>query len=126
MTSEHAISFDDLEKVGYLKMPSICLTLISSVFTTQRRQKAAAARKPSNVQPVVESESEAMRVINEIFNPSLKLPVTTGPYKPPDELTTEDFDAMGDFDAMRDLDVRKLAELKEVKGNFTLTPDFIH
>ncbi|KNC25049.1 hypothetical protein FF38_11873 [Lucilia cuprina] len=87
MTSEHAISFDDLEK---------------------RRQKAAAARKPSNVQPVVETESEAMRVINEIFNPTLKLPVSTGPYRPPDELTTDD------FDAMRDLDVRKLAELKEV------------
>lgn len=51
-----------------------------------------------------------MRVINEIFNPTLKLPVSTGPYKPPDELTTED------FDAMQDLDVRKLAELKEVRG----------
>lgn len=74
----------------------------------------------------MEPESEAMRVINEIFNPSLKLPVTTGPYRPPDELTTEDFDGMQDFDAMRDLDVRKLAELKEVKGNFALAPNFIY
>ncbi|TMW40957.1 hypothetical protein DOY81_013963, partial [Sarcophaga bullata] len=87
MTSEHAISYDDLEK---------------------RRQKAAAARKPSNIAPVVEPESEALRAINEIFNPSLKIPVSTGPYRPPDELTTDD------FDAMRDLDLRKLAELKEV------------
>ncbi|TMW40916.1 hypothetical protein DOY81_014004, partial [Sarcophaga bullata] len=61
MTSEHAISYDDLEK---------------------RRQKAAAARKPSNIAPVVEPESEALRAINEIFNPSLKIPVSTGPFHP--------------------------------------------
>lgn len=60
-----------------------------------------------------------MRVINEIFNPTLKLPVTTGPYKPPDELTTDD------FDTMRDIDVRKLAELKEVSGTLAFNLNFV-
>ncbi|XP_005180104.1 myosin regulatory light chain 12A [Musca domestica] len=86
MTSEHAISYDDLER---------------------RRQKVAAARKPSTPQPI-ETESEAMQAINEIFNPTLKIPVSSGPYRPPEEMSPED------FDAERDLDIRKLAELKEV------------
>lgn len=49
-----------------------------------------------------------MQAINEIFNPTLKIPVSHGPYRPPEELSPED------FDAERDLDIRKLAELKEV------------
>ncbi|XP_073817854.1 myosin regulatory light chain LC-2, mantle muscle [Musca autumnalis] len=86
MTSEHAISYEDLEK---------------------RRQKVAASRKPS-APPPLETESEAMQAIHEIFNPTLKLPVSTGPYRPPEEMSSED------FNAERDLDIRKLAELKEV------------
>ncbi|XP_059218174.1 squidulin [Stomoxys calcitrans] len=87
MTSEHAISYEDLEK---------------------RRQKVAASRKPSTIQPQLESESEAMQAIHEIFNPSLKIPVREGPFRAPDIIVPED------FNVERDVDIKKLAELKEV------------
>lgn len=51
-----------------------------------------------------------MQIINEIFNPSLKIPETIGPYRIPDAVQFDD------VEALKDLDLSKLAELKEVNG----------
>uniref|UniRef100_A0A1A9VFX7 EF-hand domain-containing protein n=1 Tax=Glossina austeni TaxID=7395 RepID=A0A1A9VFX7_GLOAU len=87
MSGEHAIPYDELER---------------------RRKAASAARKASTytpAEPVI--ESEAMAAIHEIFNPKLKLPQTTGPYRPPKAVSANQ------FVSIQDLDIRKLAELKE-------------
>lgn len=49
-----------------------------------------------------------MAVINEIFNPRLKLPESTGHYRLPEKLSADD------QVSPKDLDIAKLAELKEV------------
>lgn len=49
-----------------------------------------------------------MAVINEIFNPRLKLPESTGHYKLPEQMSADD------HVSPQDLDIAKLAELKEV------------
>lgn len=54
-----------------------------------------------------------MKLVHEIFNPTLKIIDSQGPYKPPDALQQVNIE---DID-LNDLDERKLAELKEV---FTL------
>ncbi|EDV94342.1 calmodulin [Drosophila grimshawi] len=78
----------------------------------RRRRRASAARKGSTIQqPQSTTDSEAMAVINEIFNPTLKLPESTGHYTLPEQLSADD------QVAPQDLDIAKLAELKEV---FTL------
>ncbi|KAL9893916.1 myosin regulatory light chain LC-2, mantle muscle [Glossina fuscipes] len=87
MSGEHAIPYDELER---------------------RRKAASAARKASTytpAEPVI--ESEAMAAIHEIFNPKLKLPQTTGPYRPPKVVSANH------LVSVQDLDIRKLAELKE-------------
>ncbi|KAL7727433.1 hypothetical protein ACLKA6_017557 [Drosophila palustris] len=80
----------------------------------RRRRRTSSARKASQTpQPPahLSTDSEAMAVINEIFNPRLKLPETTGHYKLPEQLSADD------QVTAKDLDIAKLAELKEV---FTL------
>ncbi|CAD6995098.1 myosin regulatory light chain LC-2, mantle muscle isoform X2 [Ceratitis capitata] len=76
----------------------------------QRRRRTSAARKASVIRPPSppKIESEAMAVINEIFNPTFKKPQTQGHYRAPDEVTADD------VEALKDLDISKLAELKEV------------
>lgn len=77
----------------------------------QRRRRASSARKVSQTpQPPAQlgTDSEAMAVINEIFNPRLKLPESTGHYKLPEEMSADD------LVSPQDLDIAKLAELKEV------------
>jgi len=49
-----------------------------------------------------------MAVINEIFNPTLKLPESSGHYTLPEEMSADD------NVAPHELDIAKLAELKEV------------
>lgn len=49
-----------------------------------------------------------MAVINEIFNPRLKLPENAGHYKLPEQMSSDD------HVSPHDLDIAKLAELKEV------------
>ncbi|XP_017855530.1 PREDICTED: calmodulin [Drosophila arizonae] len=93
MSMDPAVSLEDLER---------------------RRRRASSARKASQTPqppPQLATDSEAMAVINEIFNPRLKLPESTGHYTLPEELTADD------HVSPQDLDIAKLAELKEV---FTL------
>lgn len=55
-----------------------------------------------------------MKMIHEIFNPTLKIIDSKGPYRPPDaiqQINIEDID-------LKDLDERKLVELKEVFALF--------
>ncbi|XP_037951018.1 myosin regulatory light chain LC-2, mantle muscle [Teleopsis dalmanni] len=83
----------------------------------RRRRKASSARKSSQPKVPPPTESEAMAVINEIFNPTLKLPKSTGQYKLPDEFSANDDVALSD------LDIKKLAELKEVFVLFDIDGD---
>ncbi|BFF92701.1 calmodulin [Drosophila madeirensis] len=80
----------------------------------RRRRRASSARKASQTPqpPPHLGESEAMAVINEIFNPSLKLPDSGGHYTLPEEMSADD-----DV-APHELDISKLAELKEVFALF--------
>lgn len=79
----------------------------------RKRKKSLAKRKEKEHQRALAEEDEgdessAMAVINEIFNPKLKIPKTVGHYRVPDEVHA------GDVDALKDLDEKKLVELKEV------------
>ncbi|XP_017846788.1 myosin regulatory light chain, striated adductor muscle [Drosophila busckii] len=89
MSMDPAVSLEDLER---------------------RRRRASATRKASMTLQAQSTlpESEAMAVINEIFNPKLKLPESTGHYTLPEELSAHD------LVSPQDLDIAKLAELKEV------------
>lgn len=81
----------------------------------QRRRRASSARKASQTpQPPAQlgGDSEAMAVINEIFNPRVKLPESTGHYKLPEQMSADD------HVSPQDLDIAKLAELKEVGEQF--------
>lgn len=55
-----------------------------------------------------------MEKIQEILNPTFKIPETKGPYKIPEAVKA------GDVNAMQDLDERKIIELKEVPFHLTL------
>ncbi|XP_030371711.1 calmodulin [Scaptodrosophila lebanonensis] len=97
MSMDPSVSIEDLER------------------RRRRASAASAARKASNTpQPPAQfgHDSEAMAVINEIFNPTLKLPESSGHYRLPDELRADD------HVAPQDLDIAKLAELKEVFSLF--------
>ncbi|XP_055848006.1 myosin regulatory light chain LC-2, mantle muscle [Episyrphus balteatus] len=91
MSMENVIPFEELER---------------------KRKKSAARRlKEKEQQALAEQEvdeSSAMAVINEIFNPKLKIPKTVGHYTVPDEVHA------GDVNVLKDLDEKKLLELKEV------------
>ncbi|EDW97088.1 calmodulin [Drosophila yakuba] len=80
----------------------------------RRRRRASSARKPSHTPqpPSHLADSEAMAVINEIFNPTLKLPESSGHYTLPEEMRADD------HVAPHELDIAKLAELKEVFSLF--------
>ncbi|KAH8289034.1 hypothetical protein KR054_005531 [Drosophila jambulina] len=94
MSMDPSVSFEDLER---------------------RRRRTSSARKQSQTPqpPSHLADSEAMAVINEIFNPTLKLPESSGHYTLPEEMTADD------QVAPHDLDIAKLAELKEVSRGFT-------
>lgn len=79
-------------------------------FQSQRRRRASTARKQSQTPqpPAHLADSEAMAVINEIFNPTLKLPESSGHYTLPEEMSADD------HVSPQELDIAKLAELKEV------------
>ncbi|XP_055903814.1 myosin regulatory light chain LC-2, mantle muscle [Eupeodes corollae] len=91
MSMENVIPFEELER---------------------KRKKSAARRLKEKEQRALAEqevdESSPMAVINEIFNPKLKIPKTVGHYTVPDEVH------IGDADALKDLDEKKLVELKEV------------
>ncbi|XP_017026660.1 calmodulin [Drosophila kikkawai] len=93
MSMDPSVSFEDLER---------------------RRRRTSSARKQSQTPqpPSHLADSEAMAVINEIFNPTLKLPESSGHYTLPEEMTADD------QVAPHDLDIAKLAELKEVFSLF--------
>ncbi|EDW81107.1 uncharacterized protein Dwil_GK11881 [Drosophila willistoni] len=80
----------------------------------RRRRRPSSVRKVSQTPqpPPHLADSEAMAVINEIFNPTLKLPESSGHYTLPEEMSADD------QVAPRDLDIAKLAELKEVFSLF--------
>ncbi|ALC46041.1 CG33098 [Drosophila busckii] len=88
----------------------IAQMLLSLEDLERRRRRASATRKASMTLQAQSTlpESEAMAVINEIFNPKLKLPESTGHYTLPEELSAHD------LVSPQDLDIAKLAELKEV------------
>uniref|UniRef100_A0A6P4E4E3 Calmodulin-1 n=1 Tax=Drosophila rhopaloa TaxID=1041015 RepID=A0A6P4E4E3_DRORH len=77
----------------------------------RRRRRTSSARKQSQP-PSHLADSEAMAVINEIFNPTLKLPESSGHYTLPEEMSADD------HVAPHELDIAKLAELKEVFSLF--------
>jgi len=94
-----------------------CRETTAIQFSIQRRRRASSARKQSHTpQPASHlADSEAMAVINEIFNPTLKLPESSGHYTLPEEMRADD------NVAPHELDIAKLAELKEV--SFRVLPD---
>lgn len=78
------------------------------------RLKCGFSQKQRRKSQKDDGESESMKLIHEIFNPTLKIIDSKGPYKPPDpiqQINMEDID-------VNDLDEKKLVELKEVFALF--------